>query len=164
MTELNAARSAEYGAASFAGTVHATSVVIDGKAVLIAGRSGAGKSDLALRLIDRGATLLSDDYTHVEQQHESVFARAPATIAGQIEVYGVGILRMPHAPLAPAALIVQPSDEFAEQRLPADGQTLTLCGIPLPCFLLRFSDASAPIKVELALRHLLAQPAEQQIS
>ena len=44
-------------------TIHASCVAIDGRALLIEGASGDGKSDLALRLIDRGATLVSDDYT-----------------------------------------------------------------------------------------------------
>ena len=48
-------------------TLHASSVSIDGRAVLIEGMSGSGKSDLAMRLIDRGATLVSDDYTIVRR-------------------------------------------------------------------------------------------------
>ncbi|MBA3881078.1 MAG: aldolase, partial [Sphingobium sp.] len=46
-------------------TLHVSCVAIGDRAVLIEGRSGAGKSDLALRLIDRGARLVSDDYTLV---------------------------------------------------------------------------------------------------
>ena len=48
-------------------TLHVSSVAVNGAAILISGRSGAGKSDLALRLIDRGATLVSDDYTLVKR-------------------------------------------------------------------------------------------------
>ena len=44
-------------------TIHATCVAIEGRGVLIVGPSGSGKSDLALRLIDRGAALVADDYT-----------------------------------------------------------------------------------------------------
>ena len=57
-------------------TIHVSSVAIDGRAVLIGGRSGAGKSDLALRLIDRGATLVSDDYTFVRRLKDRAFASA----------------------------------------------------------------------------------------
>ena len=42
-------------------TLHASCVAINGRAVLIEGRSGSGKSDLALRLIDQGGVLVSDD-------------------------------------------------------------------------------------------------------
>ena len=62
-------------------TVHTSCVAIDGRAVLIGGRSGRGKSDLALRLIDRGAALVSDDYTLVKRVTGRLLAAAPPTIA-----------------------------------------------------------------------------------
>ena len=65
-------------------TVHATCVAIGGRGVLIAGRSGRGKSDLALRLIDRGAVLVSDDYTLAAARRRARCSpRRPPTIAGQ---------------------------------------------------------------------------------
>ena len=64
-------------------TLHATCVAIDGRALLIEGRSGAGKSDLALRLIDRGATLVSDDYTRLTRSGDALIASAPETIRGR---------------------------------------------------------------------------------
>jgi serine kinase of HPr protein (carbohydrate metabolism regulator) len=75
-------------------TIHATCVAIGGQGVLIMGPSGIGKSDLALRLIDRGATLVSDDYTEIELVEGALTGRPPATIAGKIEVRGVGIVTM----------------------------------------------------------------------
>ena len=75
-------------------TVHASTVAIGGKAVLIGGPSGSGKSDLALRLIDRGAVLISDDYTIVRRTDAGLVANAPATIIAMIR----------HAtPIAPSA-------------------------------------------------------------
>ena len=74
--------------------------------MLIEGASGAGKSDLALRLIDRGALLVSDDYSLVRRVGTSILATAPTTIAGKIEVRGVGIIEMPHDAEAEVALIV----------------------------------------------------------
>ena len=65
-------------------TLHASCVAIDGRAVLIEGRPGSGKSDLALRLIDRGAKLVSDDYTVLVRERDRLFAQPPATIAGKI--------------------------------------------------------------------------------
>ena len=58
--------------------LHASTVASDGRAVLIAGPSGSGKSDLALRLIDRGFTLVSDDRTILTKDGERIIASAPA--------------------------------------------------------------------------------------
>ena len=73
-------------------TLHASTVAIDGRAVLIPGPSGSGKSDLALRLLDRGFTLVSDDQTIVRRDGERLIASAPPTIAGKLEIRGVGIV------------------------------------------------------------------------
>ena len=98
-------------------TVHASAVAIDGRAVLIGGRSGHGKSDLALRLIDRGAALVSDDYTFVCRRIEGrVVASAPPTIIGKIEMRGVGLIEMETEQDVPVALCVD-LDETPE-RLP----------------------------------------------
>ncbi|WP_447412354.1 HPr kinase/phosphorylase, partial [Clostridium perfringens] len=82
-------------------------IAIDGQAVLLEGASGVGKSDLALRLIDRGATLISDDYTLLVRSAGSLVARAPDTIRGRIEVRGLGILTLPVVQDVPVHLIVR---------------------------------------------------------
>ena len=64
-------------------TIHASTVAIDGRAVLITGPSGSGKSDLALRLLDRGFALVSDDQTIVKKTGDRLIASAPPTIARQ---------------------------------------------------------------------------------
>src|SRR5687768_878873 len=101
-------------------TVHTSCVAIDGRAVLIGGRSGKGKSDLALRLIDRGAKLVSDDYTFVRRKEGQLFASAPDTIKGKIEVRGVGILEFPAVRDVPVALFVDLDTD--PTRLPAAGE------------------------------------------
>ncbi len=140
----------------FEGTVHATSVVIDGRAVLIRGASGAGKSDLALRLIDRGADLLADDYTHLTRGEDAVIGSAPERIAGLIEARGLGLVSMPHVSCAPVALVVQ-LDDTAAGRFPDPRPTCTLCGLAVPTLTLNPFEASVPIKIELALRHISRQ-------
>jgi serine kinase of HPr protein (carbohydrate metabolism regulator) len=130
-------------------TLHATTIAIDGRAVLIEGVSGAGKSDLALRLIDRGAALVSDDYTQVRRYAGRIIASSPARIAGKIEVRGVGIVHMTHRAEAPVALIVALGEPAA--RLPEPGQNRTMLGVDIPWLALDGHDASTPIKVELAL-------------
>jgi HPr kinase/phosphorylase len=73
--------------------VHATTIDIAGLGVLILGETGAGKSDLALRLIADGALLVADDQTDVAVAGDALRATSPATISGLIEARGVGIVR-----------------------------------------------------------------------
>jgi serine kinase of HPr protein (carbohydrate metabolism regulator) len=137
-------------------SVHASCVAIDGHAVLLFGPSGAGKSDLALRLIDRGARLVSDDYTRLAAIEGRLVATAPATIAGRIEVRGIGIVEMPALAQAPVLLAIDLAD--APERLPPDPlPTRDILGIPLPLLALSPLEASAPIKVELAVRRLMSE-------
>lgn len=129
---------------------HATCVAIDGHALLIEGPSGAGKSDLALRLIDRGAMLVSDDYTVVMRQDGVLLARAPETIAGKIEVRGIGIVAMPAVADMPVDLVVRLENEVP--RMPED-RLQWILGVAVRAVVLDPRPASAPLKVEWALRH-----------
>jgi serine kinase of HPr protein (carbohydrate metabolism regulator) len=128
---------------------HASCVAIGGRAVLIAGDSGAGKSDLALRLIDRGAVLVSDDQVELSVDDERLVASAPATIAGQIEVRGLGIMAMPHRSPMPVSLLIDLAAPV--ERMP-EPRGRELCGVSVPVVAVDPFEASAPIKVELALR------------
>ncbi|MHA3790439.1 HPr kinase/phosphatase C-terminal domain-containing protein [Sphingomonas sp. YL-JM2C] len=138
--------------------IHASSVMVDGRVVLIAGRSGSGKSDLTLRLIDRGALLVADDYTRVEGRDGRLIASAPPQIAGRIEVRGVGIVELASAVEGNVALLVDL--DRAVERMPAEPlPTTALDGIAIPTLGLSAFEASAPIKVEQALRrHGLGGP------
>jgi len=120
--------------------------------VLIGGRSGKGKSDLALRLIDRGAALVSDDYTFVRRVEGRLLASAPDTIAGKIEVRGVGILELPVERDVPVALIVDL--DIDATRLPVELEARPVAGVSIPLIGLSALEASAPLKVEAALRQL----------
>lgn len=130
-------------------TLHATAVAIDGRAVLIEGRSGAGKSDLALRLIDRGAVLISDDRTIVTRRGDALFACAPERIAGRIEVRGVGIVAVPHCSDTSVALLVV--HEQQPLRMPEPGRARLIAGVAVPMLGMALTEASTPIKVEYAL-------------
>jgi len=132
-------------------TVHATTVGIHGRAVLLIGPSGAGKSDLALRLIDRGAILVSDDYTDLRVTGDALLASPPETIAGRIEVRGVGIVDLPHLAEAPVALVVR-LDALVE-RMP-EPATCVFAGRAIPAIALHPFEASAPIKIELVMRRI----------
>lgn len=138
-------------------TLHATSVAIEGRVVLLRGPSGSGKSDLALRLIDRGAALVSDDYTLVKRIDGRLVATAPDTIRGKMEVRGIGIVAMAALSDAPVALIADLFDLV--DRMPLEPVHRTVAGIAVPVVKISPFEASAPIKVELALRTLGLDPA-----
>jgi serine kinase of HPr protein (carbohydrate metabolism regulator) len=113
------------------------------------GPSGSGKSDLALRLLDRGFSLVSDDQTIVKKSGERLLASAPGTIAGKLEVRGIGIVQMEHVSDVPVALIVELTSDI--QRLPDDSRERPILGVKLPLVTTDAMTASAPSKVALAL-------------
>jgi len=133
-------------------TVHASSVALEGRAVLITGPSGSGKSDLTLRLLDRGFTLVSDDQTLVYRDGDRLIATAPPTIAGKLEIRGIGIVEMETVSEVPVALLVELTSEI--QRLPDDSRERPVLGVPLPLISVDALPASAPSKVALALDRL----------
>ncbi|MEJ8405133.1 serine kinase [Brevundimonas vesicularis] len=136
--------------------VHATTVAVRRRGawqgVMILGVSGAGKSDLALRLIGRGWRLVSDDYTQVWASNGAVHASAPASIAGRIEVRGLGIVAARTRPVCRVALAVACVVEGVE-RLP-EPQTRAFAGVDLPLLMLDPRPASAVDVVAAALETL----------
>ena len=119
---------------------------------MISGPSGSGKSDLALRLLDRGFALVSDDQTLVRRQEDRLIASAPSNIAGKLEIRGIGIVEMDHVEDIPVALLVDLSSDI--QRLPDDGRERPILGVPLPLISIDALAASAPSKVALALERM----------
>ena len=133
-------------------TIHASTVALDGRAVLITGPSGSGKSDLTLRLLDRGFVLVSDDQTIVRKIGARLLASAPPTIKGKLEIRGVGIVDMDNVEDVPVALVVELTSEI--QRLPDDSRERPVLGIKVPLISVDAMTASAASKVALALDRL----------
>lgn len=133
-------------------TIHASTVAVEGRAVLISGPSGSGKSDLALRLLDRGFTLVSDDQTIVKREGNRLIASAPPTIKGKLEIRGIGIVEMETVENAPVALYVELTSEIV--RLPDDRRERPVLGVNLPLISVDAQTASAASKVSLALDRL----------
>lgn len=132
--------------------IHASCVSVAGRALLLLGPSGSGKSDLALRLIDRGAILVSDDQTFVKLTEGRLLASPPETIQGKVEVRGLGILAMQWERDVPVALAIELGR--AVERFPLHPQSVDLLGLSVPLIQLNALEPSAPIKAELALRGL----------
>lgn len=133
--------------------VHGTAIALQGEGILLRGPSGAGKSDFALRLIDQGARLVADDQTELRRVGEGITMSAPATIAGQIEVRGLGIVALPNLASAPLRLVVDLmlSEEIERMPLPRECSYL---GCAVPLIALAPFEASAPAKLRLALSTL----------
>lgn len=129
--------------------VQASAVAIDGRALLIEGVPGSGKSSLALALIDRGAQLIGDDGVRLELDGDRVIAAPPPNIAGKLEIRGVGIIDLP-ATSAPVALILALDEEAP--RFPDPVPVQELLGQTIPRLLFRAEDANAAIRAEWALR------------
>lgn len=144
--------------------VHATSVVLGAAvrpfggpedfAVLLLGDSGSGKSDVALRLIAAGGLLISDDQTSLSSDKKFLFAHSVANIAGQIEIRGIGIMKLNRADKAPVALAVKLDPKAAPERLPqpslyAPPAPLAASYLP-PLVTLRPFEPSVPAKIAAA--------------
>jgi serine kinase of HPr protein (carbohydrate metabolism regulator) len=134
--------------------VHGTAIALGSEGILLRGPSGAGKSDFALRLIDQGARLVADDQTELRREGDDITMSAPATIAGQMEVRGLGIVSLPSVASAPLRLVVDlmPSAEIERMPLPRESHFL---GCTIPAIALAPFEASAPAKLRLALRSLV---------
>lgn len=131
-------------------TIHATAVALDGRAALLMGPPGSGKSDLALRLIEAGWTLVADDRVILSQRSERLVAVPPSRLAGLIEARGVGVCRVPFVAEAEVALAVRLVRSGATERLP-DPAHWTWEGIAIPLIELVSFEASTPAKLRLAL-------------
>lgn len=133
--------------------VHATAVAINDHGVLLVGPSGSGKSDLALRLIDRGAVLVSDDIVYIEQSEGKPLLRAAPNIEGRIELRGVGIIDVLHTKNAVMRMVAEmaPPDE----RMPPENLSTDIAGYSVPLLKIAALEASAPLKVEYALRSII---------
>jgi len=136
---------------SSATQIHATCVEVAGAGILLLGASGTGKSDLALRLIDRGARLVADDRTDLLRRDGGLYASAPENIAGRIEVRGLGILAVPAVAQARVRLAIELVAAALVERLPESRQRDFL-GVSVTLLALDPFAASSAAKVRLAAR------------
>lgn len=146
--------------------LHGTCVSVNGEGVLILGEPGAGKSDLALRLIDEPgqgisgglmrSELVSDDQVVVMRHGNKLVASAPSSIDGKLEIRGLGIVALATLPSVPLSLVVKLQAHSAIERLPDRG-TLEIMGLALPLVEIDGTTASAPARLRAAL-HWLKQP------
>jgi len=142
--------------------IHGTCLAVGGEGVLLVGKPGAGKSDLALRLIDqsgfglsgslRQAQLVADDQVIVRKRDGALVASAPSTIAGKLEIRGLGIAEIPVVKETRLRLAVRLTPMAEIERLPDLGRSrMDILGIAIPLILLDPWNASAPARLRAAL-------------
>ena len=127
----------------------ATGVVIAGRAVLIEGAPGSGKSSLALALIDRGAVLIGDDGVTLTARGGQLYASPPPNIAGLLEVRNLGLLEFPVTSDVRVALIVV-LDQHAPRFIDA-AELTERAGVMTPLVRLWPAESAPARKAELAL-------------
>ena len=137
--------------------VYGTSIALGGDGILLRGPSGSGKSDLALRMIDGGARLVADDQTELRRLGGELRMSAPPAIAGQLEIRGVGIMRVPAMPAAVLRLVVDLVAAERIERLP-EPRACEFLGQSVPLVALAPFEASAAAKLRWALRALATDP------
>ncbi len=136
--------------------IHGTCVAIGSCGVLLRGAPGSGKSDLALRLLGRAhlqARLVADDQVELSRRGPELWAQAPASIAGLLEVRGVGILRLDALAEVRLRLVLELCDGADVPRMP-EAATCTIDGVNLPLYPYAPFEASAPDKAALLVRTL----------
>ncbi|SMR83313.1 Hpr(Ser) kinase/phosphatase [Aliiroseovarius halocynthiae] len=137
---------------------HATTVAVDGAAVMITGPSGSGKSALALELIGLGALLVADDLSQIVMQDDAPVVIAPPELPGVIEARGVGLINVPHCPEAQLKLVVD-MGQIEMSRLPTSPAITEVNGCAIEC-LFRVDAPYFAIAIFNLLRHGRHAPAE----
>lgn len=139
--------------------MHATAVALGRRVALIRGPAGAGKSDLALRclglspsqIIAETLRLVADDYVMLSRRGERLVARPPASIAGKLEVRGLGVIPVAHAAEGDVRLVVELCRREEIERYPDPVPRVTLLGLSFPVLRLAPFEASAALKLAAAL-------------
>ncbi|MBO4520223.1 MAG: HPr kinase/phosphatase C-terminal domain-containing protein [Alphaproteobacteria bacterium] len=131
--------------------IHASCVEFASEGLLICGESGAGKSDLCLRLTDIGAQLVADDQTRIENRGGKLIASCPEKLQGLLEVRGIGIVKTPFIEETEIhlKLILRPNEKI--DRMP-EIRTEIIEGVRIPVFLLNAFEASAVSKIKTFLQ------------
>jgi serine kinase of HPr protein (carbohydrate metabolism regulator) len=145
--------------------VHGTAIALAGRAALIRGPSGSGKSDLALRclmqpptrLLPTAVELVADDQVVIERRDHNLWVRSPPAIRGLLEVRGLGIMRIPAIESAQLSLVVDLIAADKMERMPEPRRDVVVGGVRAPCIELAPFEISAPFKLLLALQEASTQ-------
>lgn len=138
--------------------IHASCVAISRGAVLLSGPSGSGKSDLALRLIEHGARLVSDDQVVLTVKNAQLIASPPETIKGLLEIRDIGIVKFDYLSSCAVKLVIDLSGDIVRQRLPDDDACQTeLLDVSIPFYRLDPFQASCVAKINYLMKSLASR-------
>jgi HPr kinase/phosphorylase len=151
--------------------MHATVIAVGHRAVIIRGPSGSGKSDLALRslavaasqLIASPARLVADDQVIVTRTGLSLTVTVPQTLLGRLEIRGLGIIEVDPEQDAKAVLVVDLVDKSQIDRYPDPWPTVDLLGLSVPRLMISAFEASAPLKLLVALAMPSLPPVQEAV-
>ena len=129
---------------------HASCVDFNGKGILLIGPSGSGKSDAALRLIDSGAQLVSDDQVFLENVDGCLMASPPSQIQGMMEVRGIGLIHCTFKAKTHLALAIDLTPPVSVPRMP-EINYFEVLNLRIPQLVLNPFEASFTAKVKVAL-------------
>lgn len=136
--------------------LHATSVAIGDRAILIESREPYDRANLALQMIDRGARLISDRETMCSRRERELLACAVAgAVAGQVHAHGTGPLFVPHSDHVPVALLLILAEDVSQH--PDGVESRVIAGVEIPVIALSTRDVAAPIKATLWLDQQLSR-------
>ncbi|OBV11412.1 HPr kinase/phosphorylase [Erythrobacter dokdonensis] len=132
--------------------IQASAVEIEGRAAILEGPPGSGKSSLALSLIDRGARLIGDDGVMLAREGGRLVASPPPNITGLLEIRGVGLVNLPTVADAPVALVLSLVGVGHAERLPGMLVTRDYLGMSIPVLPFVPGDKAPAVRAEWALR------------
>lgn len=130
--------------------IHASCISIGSRGVLLMGKSGSGKSDVALRLMARGGMLVADDQVILSEENGALIASVDPAIRGLIEIHGVGLVKFPVANNIPVRLAVHLVSLQEMEHIPSP-QTYETLGVTIPLISIYGFDSSTPDKIYAAL-------------
>jgi HPr kinase/phosphorylase len=145
--------------------IHATAVALSGtNGVLLLGASGCGKSDVALRLLDRDAALIADDRVVLTAVDGLLFAAAPESGRGLLEVRGVGVVRLPPERCARYVQIKMAVKlDEAPERMP-ENEVMTWLGVDVPLYRMQAFEVSTVSKLRLIMQTLLSESGVERVT
>ena len=130
--------------------IHSTAISLNGDGVLIKGPSGSGKTDLALRLIESGGKLISDDQVVVKRKAERLFLSSPKELNGLMQLSGIGIVKVDYVQNIPLELVVKLQPYNVLDPFPINREEF-IKDLSIPALNLYSFAVSATSKIKIAL-------------